>query len=129
MFRLAKRMRKLSSSSLELPSSLEVAYLVEDFDFTFFLLSSFAMRHLWPTFEKRSPLVTAILAASSSEEESVELSSESHSRQTWASPPFFLWYLFFSLLLPFLSLSLSLSRSEEHTSELQSRFDLVCRLL
>src|SRR5207249_9496421 len=25
--------------------------------------------------------------------------------------------------------SLSISRSEEHTSELQSRFDLVCRLL
>jgi hypothetical protein len=32
--------------------------------------------------------VTAMLAASSSEEESVELSSESHSRHTWASPPF-----------------------------------------
>jgi hypothetical protein len=34
--------------------------------------------------------VTAMLAASSSSEESLELSSESHSRQTWASPPFFL---------------------------------------
>jgi hypothetical protein len=42
---------------------------VEDFDFTFFLLPSFAMRHLWPTLGKRSPLVTAMLAASSSEEE------------------------------------------------------------
>src|SRR5438067_4886555 len=29
----------------------------------------------------------------------------------------------------FVTLSLDLSRSEEHTSELQSRFDLVCRLL
>src|SRR5437868_12620482 len=28
-----------------------------------------------------------------------------------------------------LSLSLAAARSEEHTSELQSRFDLVCRLL
>jgi hypothetical protein len=63
---------------------------VEDLDLTFFFLPSFAMRHLWPTLGKRSPLVTAMLAASSSEEESVELSSESHSRQTWASPPFFL---------------------------------------
>src|SRR5699024_12654391 len=32
-----------------------------------------------------------------------------------------LYALFISLLVP--------SRSEEHTSELQSRFDLVCRLL
>jgi hypothetical protein len=30
------------------------------------------------------------------------------------SPPFFLWYLFFSLLLPFLSLSLSLSLDNGH---------------
>src|SRR5690242_6900891 len=88
MLRLAKRERKLSSSSLAL-SSLEDSYLVDDLDFTFFL-PSFAMRHLWPTFGKRSPLVTAMLAASSSSEESLELSSESHSRQTWASPPFFL---------------------------------------
>src|SRR5688500_12007294 len=114
MLRLAKRMRKLSSSSLALSSSLEVSYLVEDFDFTFFFLPSFAMRHLWPTLGKRRPLVTAMLAASSSEEESVELSSESHSRHTWASPPLFLWYLFFSLLLPFLSLSLSLSLDSGH---------------
>jgi hypothetical protein len=35
-------------------------------------------------------LGTVMLAASSSEEESVELMSESHSRHTWASPPFFL---------------------------------------
>jgi hypothetical protein len=34
---LAKRVCKLSSSSQELSSSLEVSYLVEDFDFTFFL--------------------------------------------------------------------------------------------
>jgi hypothetical protein len=47
------------------------------------------MRHLWPMLGKRRPLVTAMFAASSSEEESVELSSESHSRQTWALPPFF----------------------------------------
>jgi hypothetical protein len=63
---------------------------VEDLDFTFFFLPSFAMGHLWPTLGKRRPLVTAMFAASSSEEESVELSSESHSRQTWASTPFFL---------------------------------------
>src|SRR5699024_11763894 len=30
---------------------------------------------------------------------------------------------------PFLCLVLVMGRSEEHTSELQSRFDLVCRLL
>jgi hypothetical protein len=78
MFRLAKRANKFSSSSLELSSSLDVAYLVEALDFTFFL-SSFAMRHLWPTLGKRRPLLTAMLAASSLEEESVELSSESHS--------------------------------------------------
>jgi hypothetical protein len=90
MLRLAKRVSKLSSSSLELPSSLDVVYLVEALDFTFFLLPSFAMRHLWRTLGKRRPLLTAMLAASSSEEESVELLSESHYRQTWASPPFFL---------------------------------------
>jgi hypothetical protein len=33
MLRFAKRVSKLSSSSLEFSSSLEVAYLVEDFDF------------------------------------------------------------------------------------------------
>jgi hypothetical protein len=82
MFRLEKRASKLSSSSLEFSSSLDVAYLVEALDFTFFL-SSFAMRHLWPTFGKRRPLLTAMFVASSSEEESAELSSESHSRQTW----------------------------------------------
>jgi hypothetical protein len=90
MLRLAKRVSKLSSSSLEFSSSLEVAYLVEDLDFTFFFLLSFAIRHLWPTLEKRSPLLMAMLAVSSSSEESVELSSESHSLQTCASPPFFL---------------------------------------
>jgi hypothetical protein len=42
---------------------------------TFFFLSSFAMKHLWPTLGKRRPLLMAMLAASSS----VELSSESHS--------------------------------------------------
>ena len=75
MLRLAKRVNKLSSSSLELPSSLEVAYLVEDLDLTFFFLTSFAMRHLWSTLGMRRPLVMAMLAASSSK----ELSSESHS--------------------------------------------------
>src|SRR5699024_12376183 len=30
---------------------------------------------------------------------------------------------------PFMESAISLARSEEHTSELQSRFDLVCRLL
>jgi hypothetical protein len=90
MFKLAKIASKSSSSSLELPSSLDVVYLVEALDFTFFFLPSFAMRHLWPTLGKRRPLLKAMLAASSSEEESVELSSESHSRHTWASLPFFL---------------------------------------
>src|SRR6187455_3547879 len=113
MLRLAKRTRKLSSSSLLL-SSLEDSYLVEELDLTFFRLPSFAMRHLWLTLGKRSPLVTAMLAASSSSEESEELSSESHSRHTWASPSLFLWYLFFSLLLPFLSSPLSLSLDNRH---------------
>jgi hypothetical protein len=90
MLRLAKSVSKSSSSSLELASSLDVAYLVEAQDFTFFFLPSFAMRHLWSTLGKSRPLVTAMLAASSSSEESVELLSESHSRHTWASPPFFL---------------------------------------
>jgi hypothetical protein len=34
---LAKRVNKLSSSLLELSSSLEDAYLVDDLDLTFFL--------------------------------------------------------------------------------------------
>src|SRR5699024_11348797 len=33
------------------------------------------------------------------------------------------------LIILFSSFSLTACRSEEHTSELQSRFDLVCRLL
>jgi hypothetical protein len=57
MLRLAKRVSKLSSSSLELPSSLDVVYLVEALDFTFFLLPSFAMRHLWPMLGEEETLV------------------------------------------------------------------------
>src|SRR5699024_12125913 len=34
-----------------------------------------------------------------------------------------------SLVAPSTTLSAKTTRSEEHTSELQSRFDLVCRLL
>jgi hypothetical protein len=79
MLRLAKRLSKLSSSSLELPSSLDVVYLGVALACTFFFLSSFAMKHLWPMLGKRSPLLRAMLAASSSKEESVELMSESHS--------------------------------------------------
>src|SRR5699024_4202879 len=37
--------------------------------------------------------------------------------------------LLFVLALAFAVFSVALGRSEEHTSELQSRFDLVCRLL
>src|SRR5699024_11762627 len=44
-----------------------------------------------------------------------------------------LWFGLFPFRSPLLRksifLSLPLGRSEEHTSELQSRFDLVCRLL
>jgi hypothetical protein len=58
--------------------------------FYLLLLLSFSMKHLWAMLGKRRPLLTVMLAASSSEEESVELSSESHSRHTWASPRFFL---------------------------------------
>jgi hypothetical protein len=90
MLMLAKRVSKSSSSSLELSSSLDVVYLEVVLDCTYFVLPSFAMKHLWPMLGKRRPLLTAILAASSSNEESLELSSESHSRHTWASPPFFL---------------------------------------
>jgi hypothetical protein len=78
MFKLTKRVSKLSSSSLVFSSSLDVAYLVEALDYTFFL-SSLAMRHLCPTLGKRRSLLTVMFATSSSEEESVELSSESHS--------------------------------------------------
>jgi hypothetical protein len=90
MVRLAKREIKSSSLSLELPSSLDVVYLGVALECTFFFLSSLAMRHLCPTLGKRRPLLTAMLVASSSEEESVELSSKSHSRHMCASPPFFL---------------------------------------
>jgi hypothetical protein len=90
MVRLAKRETKSSSLSLELPSSSDVVYLGVTLECTFLFLSSLAMRHLWPTLGKRRPLLMAMLAASSSEEESVELSSESHSRPMCSSPPFFL---------------------------------------
>jgi hypothetical protein len=114
MLRLAKRDIKLSSLSLELPSSLDVVYLGVTLECTFFFLPSLAIRHLWPMLGKRRPLLTEMLVASSSEE-SVELSSESHSRHMWASPPFFLQYLFFSFFFfPFLSSSLSLSLEIGH---------------
>jgi hypothetical protein len=90
MLRLAKIESKTSSLALELPSSLDVAYLGLALLCTIFFLPSLAMRHLWPTLGKRRPLLTAMLAASSLEEESVELSSESHSRHMCASSPFFL---------------------------------------
>src|SRR5699024_11633293 len=41
---------------------------------------------------------------------------------------FFLMGLSFAACFPFLRMAAAL-RSEEHTSELQSRFDIVCRLL
>jgi hypothetical protein len=116
MLRLAKILSKLSSSSLELPSSLDVVYLGVVLACTFFFLLSFAMKHLWPTLGKISPLLTAMLAASSSEEESVELMLKSHSRHTWASPPFFLSYLFFSFFFPLLSSPLSLSLDIGHSA-------------
>jgi hypothetical protein len=109
MVRLTKRETKSSSFSLELPSSLDAVYLGVALECTFFLLS-LAMRHLWLTLGNRSPLLMTMMAASSSEEESVELSLESHSRPMCALPPFFLQYFFFSIFFfPFLSLSLSLS--------------------
>jgi hypothetical protein len=80
MVRLAKREIKSSLLSVELPSSSDVVYLGVFLECTFFFLLSLAMRHLWPTLWKRRPLLMAMLAASLSEEESVELSPESHSR-------------------------------------------------
>jgi hypothetical protein len=62
-----------SSLSLELHSSLDAVYLRVVLNCTFFFLSSFAISHLWPTLGKKRPLLTAMLVASSSEEESVEL--------------------------------------------------------
>jgi hypothetical protein len=46
---LANKDIKLSSLSLELPSSLDVVYLGVALECTFFFLPSLAMRHLWPT--------------------------------------------------------------------------------
>jgi hypothetical protein len=60
MLRLAKREIKSSSSSLELPSSLDVVYLGVALECTFFFLSSIAMRHLWPTLGKRMPVGTML---------------------------------------------------------------------
>src|SRR5207249_8177121 len=56
------------------------------------------------------------------------------SSDLWLTARFRSWIFFFNLpvwiqyrMVP--SLTLSRQRSEDHTSELQSRFDLVCRLL
>jgi hypothetical protein len=81
---------KSSSSSLELASSLEVAYLVEDLDFTFFFLPSFAMRHLWPTLGEEKSLVDSdvggVLVGGGVGGTLVGVPF----MDTWASPPFFL---------------------------------------
>jgi hypothetical protein len=61
-------------ATLIIGSSIFGVYLV----YTFFFLYSLAMRHLWPTLGKRSPLFMVMLAAFSSKEELLELSSESH---------------------------------------------------
>jgi hypothetical protein len=85
MVRFAKREDKLSSFSLDVTLIIGVSL-----ECTFFFLLSLAMRYLWPTLGKRRALLTAMLAVSSSEEESVELSLESHCHLMCASPPFFL---------------------------------------
>jgi hypothetical protein len=90
MARFAKREDKSSFFSLELPSSSEVVYLGVSLEYTFFFLPYLAMRHLCPTLGKRRPLLMAMLAAYSSEEKSVEISSESYSLPMCASPPLFL---------------------------------------
>jgi hypothetical protein len=88
------------------------------------------MRHLWPTLGKRRPLVMAMLAASLSEEESVELSSESHSRHTWASPPFFLRYLFFFLSSPLLVVApVTVTRNRTFGDKVTGLTTLVANLL
>jgi hypothetical protein len=57
MLRLAKSVSKSSSSSLELPSSLDVVYLGAVLVCTFFFLPWFAMKHLWPTLGEEKTLV------------------------------------------------------------------------
>jgi hypothetical protein len=54
MLRLAKRVSKSFSFSLEVPSSLYVVYLGVALEYTLFFLPSLAMKHLWPMLGKRS---------------------------------------------------------------------------
>src|SRR2546427_5861801 len=54
-----------------------------------------------------------------------------HGGSLWTRLPFWLQGAFVGsfVVLPLALVSLTLSRSEEHTSELQSQSNLVCRLL
>jgi hypothetical protein len=61
----------LSSLASTKHTTSDVVYLGVSLECTFLSLSSLAMRHLWPMLGKRSPLLMAMLAVSSSEEESV----------------------------------------------------------
>src|SRR5699024_11471569 len=95
-------------------------------------------RHTFPT--RRSSDLRAI------EEEKLVRILETQNFISWKSehypqlllnlpyPPLFLFYagnldLLETPLLAFVGARKPRARSEEHTSELQSRFDLVCRLL
>src|SRR5699024_11461852 len=73
------------------------------------------------------PISPSLLPSQSSGQLSASSSgSQTPSPQTLSSPPF----LSFSFSSPHATTKKKIRmRSEEHTSELQSRFDLVCRLL
>jgi hypothetical protein len=73
MFRLAKRVRKSSSSSLELASSLDVAYLVEALDFTFFFFVVLCHEALVADVGEEKALVDGDVSGILVEEELVEL--------------------------------------------------------
>src|SRR5699024_1977036 len=93
-----------------------VIYVVEDLDEAFTLINDIAPEHLQLMIENASNLVNRVKHAGaifignySPEALGDYLAGPNHTLPTSGTARF--------------------SRSEEHTSELQSRFDLVCRLL
>src|SRR5207249_10710125 len=103
--------------------------------FLFQLYVPLRLRRSFPT-RRSSDLASAGLAAlvlfgSYVEELRAHITSAggTYSFQFSLTEPKVIIGLFIGGLLPFIFTAFSMDRSEEHTSELQSRFDLVCRLL
>src|SRR5699024_12621881 len=105
--------------------------------FSFYVFFSHLDLHSFPT--RRSSDLSSISSSNVSNVASSGISNTNTSSSKFGSKSMFVysiverlsavWSTIFNKCQFSLSIHISCVRSEEHTSELQSRFDLVCRLL